>query len=199
MHTHRNLLLVIQIHTGTSSWVSWCISSSSYTYTLEPTLGYPGAALFQAMHTHRNLLLGIMVKLSFKLYIHTGNYFWVSWCSSLSSYTYTQEPRYSWVSWCNSLSTHTYTEEPTLVYPGAVLFQAIHKHRNLLMGILVQQYFQLYLHTGTYSLVSWCSSLSSYTYTQEPTLGYPGAALFQTKHTHRNLLLVILVQLSFKL
>jgi hypothetical protein len=24
----------------------------------EPTLGYPGAALFQAIHTHRNLLSG---------------------------------------------------------------------------------------------------------------------------------------------
>ena len=32
------------------------------------------------------------MQLSFKQYIHTGTYSWVSWCSSLSSYTYTQEP-----------------------------------------------------------------------------------------------------------
>jgi len=190
IHTHRNLLLGIlvqlsfklYIHTGTYSWVSWCSSLSSYTYTQEPTLGYPGAALFQAIPTHRNLLLGILVQLSFKLYLHTGTYCWVSWCSSLSSSKFTQEP--------------------ALGYPGAALFQAIYTHRNLLLGILVQLSFKLYLHTGTYSQVSWCSSLSSYTYTQEPTFGYPGAALFQAINSHRNLLSGILcftVQVLVKL
>jgi len=244
----------LYIHTETYSWVSWCSSLSSHTYTWEPTLGYPGAALFQAIHrhrnlllgtlvqfsfklyihtqdptlgypgaalfqaihTHRNLFLGILVQLSFKLYLHLRTYSRVSWCSSLSSYTYTQEPALGYlgaalfqaihthrnlllVSWCSSLSSYTYTQEPSLGYPGSALFQAIHTHRNLLLGILVQLSFKLYIHTGTYSWVSWCSSLSSYTYTQEPTVGYPGAALFQALNSHRNLLSGILVQLSFKL
>ena len=165
-------------HTGTYSWVSRCSSLSSFTYTQDPTLGFPGTTLFQAIPTHQNLLWGILVQLSFKLYLHTGTYSWVSWCSSLSSYTYTGS---------------------TLGFPGAALFQAIPTHRNFSPGILVQLDFKLYLHIGTYSWVSWGSSLSSYTYTQEPTLSYTGAALFQAIHTHRNLLLGILVQLSLKL
>jgi hypothetical protein len=106
-----------------------------YTYTQKPTLGYPGAALFQAVHTQINLLSGILVQLYFKLYIHTGTYSQLSWCSSISSYIYTQEP--------------------TLGYPGAALFQCIQTHSNQISGILVQLCFKLYLPTGTYSQVSW--------------------------------------------
>jgi len=155
-HTHRNLLLGIWvqlyvelcIQTGTCSPVSWGSSSPSYTYTYEHTLGYPGAALFQEINSHRNLLMGILDQLFFKLYLHTGTYSWVSWCSSSSSYT----------------SCYTYTQKQTLWYPGAALFHVIPLHRNLLLGILVQLSFKLYLHKETYSRVSWCSSLSSYIY-----------------------------------
>jgi len=239
INSHWNLLLGNVVHllfklyqpTGTYSLVSWRNSLSSCKFTQEPTLGYTGAALFQAIPTHRNQLLGILVQLFLKLYPHAGTYSWVSWCSSISSYTYTQEPTIGYP--CSAINSprsllsgilvhhfpsYTYTQEPTL-------FQALHTHRNLLSGILVQLYFKLYLHTGTYfwvswcslfqaipthrnllsgilvklyfkqyqhkgtySRVSWCSSLSSYTYTQEPTLGYPGATLFQALNSHRNVL-----------
>jgi hypothetical protein len=227
------LYVELCIQTGTCSPVSWCSSFSSYTYTHEHTLGYPGAALFQEINSHRNLLLGILDQLFFKLYLHTGTYSWVSWCSSSSSYTYIQEPTLvypgatqfqainshrnllsgilvqlyfmlylhteanSLVSWCSSLSRYTFTQEPSLGYPGAALFQALPTQRNLLSGILVQLSFKLHIHTGTNSWVSWCSSISSYRYTQEPTLGYPDAAQFKAIHRQRNLLLGILVQLFF--
>jgi len=186
-HTNRNLLsgILVQLffklylHTGTYSWVYRCSSVSSYKFSQEPTFGYPGAGLFQAIPIHRNILLGILVQLFFKLHIHTGTY--------------------SCVSWCNSLLSYKFTQEPTFGYPGAAFSQAIPTHTNLLSGIQVQLYFMLNLHTESNSLVSWCSSLSSCTYTQEPTLGYPGAALFQALPTHSNLLLGILVQLNFKL
>ena len=169
----------------------------------------PGAALFQVIHTHRSLLMGILVELYFRLYIrnlplgilvqlyfklytHRGAYFWVSWCSSILNYKYTQESTGAAL-----LLAINYTQEPTLRYLGAALFQDIHTHRNLLSGILWQLYFKLYIHTVTYSQGSWCSSISSYTYTQEPTLSYLGADLFQAILTHRNLLLGILVQLYF--
>jgi len=173
------LFFKLYLHTGTYSWVSWCSSSSSYTYIQETTLLYPGATLFQAINSQRNLLSGILVQLFPKLYQHTGTYSRVSRCSSISCYAYTQKQTL----WC----------------PGAALFHVIHIHRNLLFGILVLLSFKLYLHTETYSRVSRCSSLSSYTYTQEPTLEYPGAALFQAIDTYKNLLLGILVQLNFKL
>ena len=186
INSHRNLLSGVLLHLffnlyplpGTCSRVSWCSSFSSYAYTREPTIGYPGAVLFQAIHTYRNLLLGILVQLSFKLYIHRIN---------------------SWVSWCSSLSSYTYTQELFPGYPGTARFQALPTYRNLLLGILGQLSFKLYIHTGTYSQLHWCSSLSSYTYTQEPTLGYPGAALTQAIHTQRDLVLGTLVLLSFKL
>jgi hypothetical protein len=105
------------------------------------------------------------VQLFFKLYIHTGTYSWVSCSSSISSYTYIHTGTFSWVSWCSSISSYTYIQELTLGYPGAALFQAIHTHRNLLSGILVQVYFKEYIPTGTlsknYSQVSQCSSISS--------------------------------------
>jgi len=50
----------------------------------------------------------------------------------------------------------------------------------------VELYFRLYIQTGNYSLVSWWSSISGYTYPQGSTPGYPGAALFQAIHPHRN-------------
>jgi len=138
---------------------------------------HPDAALFQAIHTQSNQLLGILVPIYFKLYIHIGTYLQVSWCSSALVYTYPQEHPLGITLRC--LSSLTHTQEPKLGYPCAALFQAMHTHRNLLFGILVQLYFQLYIDTGTYSRESWCSSLSSYTYTQETTLRNPGAALFQ--------------------
>jgi len=226
LNSIRNLLsgLLVQLsfklylQTGTYCWVSWCSSFPSYPYTQEPTLGYPGEALFQAMHTHRNLLLGILVQLYFMLYLHAGPTLGYPGATlfqaihthknlllvilvQLSFKLYIQTRTYSWVSWCSSISSYMYiqTQKPTLRYPGVAFFQAVHTHRNLLLGILVQLYFKQCIHTGTYSWVSWCSSISCYTYTQEPTLGYPGATLFQAIHTHKNLLLVILVQLSFKL
>jgi len=159
IHTHRNLLSVILVqlsfklykHTGTYSWVSWCSSHSSYTYTQGPTLGYPGVALLQAINSHKNLLSGIMVQLSFKLYIHRNLLLGI--LVQLSFKLYLHPGIYSWVSWCSSLSSCTYTQEPTLGYPGAALFQAIPTHGNLLSGILVHLSFKLYIDTGTYSWV----------------------------------------------
>jgi len=54
---HRNLLscILVQLwcriymHTVTCFPVSWCSFASSCTYTLEPTHGYPGAALFPTL------------------------------------------------------------------------------------------------------------------------------------------------------
>ena len=116
----------------------------------------------------------------------------MSWCSSISSYTYTQAPTPGYPVAVLFQAILTYTQEPSLGYPGAALFQAIHTYRNLLLGILVQHYFKLYIRTGTYSQVSWCRSSLGNTYPQEPslriTLRCPGAALFQAEHTNRNLL-----------
>jgi hypothetical protein len=193
------LYFKLYLPTGTFPKVSWWSSILGYTYKQEPTLRYPGGALFQAIHTHRNLLSGILVELYFKLYLPTGTFPKVSWWSSILGYKYKQEPtlrypgaalfqaihthrNYSQVAWCISISSYTYTQAPTPRYPVAVLFQAI----------------PTYIHTGTFSWVSWCSSILSYTYTQEPSLGYPGAALFQALHTHRNLLSGILVQVYFR-
>jgi len=88
-----------------------------------------------------------------------------------------------------------------------LLLPAINTCRNPFLGILVKLCCRLNVHTGTYfrasmvqiccrlnmhtgnfSGVSLCSSAAGYTYTQKPTLGFPGEALFQTTHTLRNLL-----------
>ena len=58
---HRNLLscILVQLccrlymHTVTCFPESWCSFASSCTYTLEPSHGYPGAALFPTLCTHR--------------------------------------------------------------------------------------------------------------------------------------------------
>jgi hypothetical protein len=65
------------------------------------------------------------------------------------------------------------TQEPTLRYPREALLQALHLHRNLFTGLLVQLCCMLYIHAGTYS-------------------GYPGASLLKARYTHGNLLLSIM-------
>jgi len=152
------LYFKLNIHTGIYSPGFWCSSASGYILHPGTYSQVSWCSSISGIHTHRNLLLGNLVQLYFKLYIHTLTYSQGSWCSSISSYTYTQEL--------------------TLSYLGAALFQAIYTHRNLLSGILVQLYFNVYRHTVTKSQASWCSSASSYTYPLEPIHKYLGGALF---------------------
>jgi len=158
-HTHRTCSRVsrcscateyMNILTRTYSRVSWCSSAAGYTYTRELTLRYPG-------------------ELCCKQYIHTGTYSQVSWCSTASGYTYV--PMYH-----NKLiCTITFimlvilvaiyfiiiiTQEPTLRYPRTALLQALHPHRNLFTGLLVQLCCML-IHTHRDLLrLSWCISAS---------------------------------------
>jgi len=55
----------------------------------------------------------------------------------------------------SSASGYTCTQEPTLEYNGAAWQKAKDTHTNLLFGYPVAVCSGLYIHTGTYSWVSW--------------------------------------------
>jgi len=104
-----------------------------------PTLIYPGATLVQALHTLMNLFLSIPLQLS-QLFMHSGTHSWVS--------------RWIYATGCTC-------SEPILRYPGEALLPAVCTHRNLILGILVQLcwrlYIQMYEHWSTSSWVRYPS------------------------------------------
>ena len=177
-HTHRTCSRVswcscateyMNIQTGTYSRVSWCSSAAGYTYVCCRLYIHTGTyssvslwALLQAIHTPRNLLSGIIVQHCFRLCI-------------MHMYHDKLVCTITFIMLAIIVAIYfiIITQEPTLRYPREALLQALHLHRNLFTGLLVQLCCMLYIHAGTYS-------------------GYPGASLLKARYTHGNLLLSIM-------
>jgi len=79
-----------------------------------PTLGYPVAALLEAMLSHRNLLSGILVKLWCLLYIHTHRNLISVILVQICCRLYIQPGTYSQVFWYRPAAQAMLQTEPSL-------------------------------------------------------------------------------------